>query len=249
MNFEKFKEINDQKLNYGEIENAEIVSFYRNQGCGDGYRIFLKLQENGESKIIKDAKFTTTGCSFSFVALAMGLEFIKNKTLEEAQKISSKDIETLFEFPERRKNYPESAAEAIQKAIEDYLSGKRIEFITKSVILKKLKEQGHLRNENLKQVFLENQDLRNIDFSGANLQNAFLQNANLEGANLQNANLKGAYLNQANLKNANLENSDLRFAKLVGANLEGANLTNALYDIGTRVDPKNLHIFSKMKKK
>lgn len=242
MNFERFKQINDQRLNYGEIENAEIISFYRNHGCGDGYRIFLKLEEKGSTKIIKDAKFTTTGCSFSFVALALGLEFIKNKTLEEAQKISPIDIENLFEFPERRKNYPISAVEAIRKAIADFFNGKKAEFVSKSEFKKKLLEQGHFRNENLKHIVLENEDLRYIDFSGANLQNAFLQNANLEGANLKDANLKGAYLNQANLKNANLENADLRFAKLVGANLEGANFTNAIYDIGTRIDPKkSLH--------
>lgn len=249
MDFERFKQINDQKLNYGEIENADIISFYRNSGCGDGYRIFIQLENQENKKIIKNATFTTTGCAFSFVALAMAIEFIKNKELEEAKNITPSDIETFFEFPERRKNYPQSAAEAIKKAIQDYYDGKKTEFISKNYALKKLKEQGHLRNENLKQIVLEKENLAYVDFSGANLQNAFLQNTNLEGANLQNANLKGAYLNGANLKNANLENADLRFAKLIGANLEGANFKNAIYDIGTRVEPKNLYIFSNMIKK
>ncbi|MFN3604841.1 MAG: pentapeptide repeat-containing protein [Leptonema sp. (in: bacteria)] len=249
MDFEKFKQINDQRLNYGEIENADIVSLYKNSGCGDGYRIFIKLENQDDKKIIQDASFTTTGCSFSFVALALGIELIKNKELIEAKAITANDIEKLFEFPERRKNYPQSAAEAIQKAISNYLEGKKEEYVSKNAILKKLKEQGHLRNENLKQVVLDNEDLRGVDLSGANLQNAFLQNANLEGANLKNANLRGAYLNNTNLRNANFENADLRFAKLTGAQIEGANFKDALYDIGTRIEPKYLSIFSQMKKK
>jgi len=248
MDFDKFKKINDERPNYGEIEDADVVTFYKNSGCGDGYRIFLKIKQEGNIKKIENATFTTTGCGFSITALAMGLEWIKGKTLEEVEKISIEDIETLFEFPEKRKNYPQSAVEAIQKAISEYKVGKKTNYTTKNRILQKLKEQGHLKNENLQQAMLDNLDLSGVDFSGANLQNAFLQNSNLEGANFQNANLRGAYLNMANLKNANFQNADLRFAKLIGAQIEGANFQDALYDIGTRVDPKQIDIFKVMKK-
>lgn len=249
MNFEKFKKINDERPNYGEIENASVVSFYRNQGCGDGYRIFLKIADVDGKKIIEDAKYTTTGCSFSIAALSMGLEVIKGKTIEQAEQITQSDIETLFEFPERRKNYPQSAVEAIKKAIRDYRNGNTKYVITKSEVLRKLKEQGHLRGEDLSQVVLEKENLANVDFSYAKLQNTILQFANLENANFEGANLRGAYLNGANLKNANFRNADLRFTKLVGANLEGAVFDGAIYDIGTRVDPKQIWIFQVMRKK
>lgn len=251
MDFEKFKKINDERPNYGEIEDADIMSFYRNDGCGDGYRIFLKIKtDEHNNKIIENASFTTTGCGFSITALAMGIEWIKGKPLHMVENITVQDIETLFEFPEKRKNYPASAVEAIKKAIKEYKEGRnnKKEYITKKVVLQKLQEQGHLRGEKLQQVMLDNEDLRNVDFSGANLQNAFLQNSNLEGANFENANLRGAYLNLANLKNANFKNADLRFTKLVGANIEGANFTDAIYDIGTRLDPKQIHIYQVMKK-
>ncbi|GIX41871.1 MAG: hypothetical protein KatS3mg129_1604 [Leptospiraceae bacterium] len=248
MDFEKFKKINDERPNYGEIEDADVVSFYRNSGCGDGYRIFLKIKEENNSKIIENATFTTTGCGFSITALAMGIEWIKGKSLEEAENITVADIESLFLFPERRKNYPQSAIAAIKKAINDYKKGIKCDYLTKKRVLEKLKINGHLRNENLQQVMLDNEDLSNVDFSGANLQNAFLQSANLENANFEGANLRGAYLNMANLKNANFRNADLRFAKLIGANIEGAIFENAIYDIGTRLDPKQIHIFKVMKK-
>ncbi len=246
MDFEKFKQINDLKPNYGEIEEAEVVSNYTNKGCGDGFRIFLKIKKENQNEVIEDARFTTSGCGFSIAALSMGLEWIKGKTVDEAEKITVENIETLFVFPERRKNYPESAVEAIRKAIQDYRFGKKEPMITRKKALKILKQKGSFRNENLKQVILDGESLSGIDFTGANLQNAYLQNCNLENAIFESANLRGAYLNSSNLKNANFRNADLRFAKLVGANIENTNFQNALYDIGTRVDHKQIHIFQKM---
>jgi NifU-like protein involved in Fe-S cluster formation len=120
MNFEKFKEINDTRMNYREMEDATVVSNYRNVGCGDGYRIYLKIDENER---ITDASYTTTGCGFGITALAMATEIAKNKTVSEAESLTESDIEKLFEFPERRKNYPESAIAALKQAIKDFKSG------------------------------------------------------------------------------------------------------------------------------
>ncbi|HNH11110.1 MAG TPA: iron-sulfur cluster assembly scaffold protein, partial [Leptospiraceae bacterium] len=186
MDFQKYKEINDTRLNYREMEDATVVSSYRNVGCGDGYRVYLKIEDDR----ITDASYTTTGCGFGITALAMMTEIVKNKTVEEAENLTEDDIEKVFSFPERRKNYPESAAEAMQKAVADYLNGTGIrpeDRVTRSVALEKLKINGHLRGENLSQVVLEGEDLHGVDFTGANLQNAFLQNSNLEGAILEDA--------------------------------------------------------------
>ena len=246
MNFEYFKKINDEKLNYGEMEEPTVISSYRNVGCGDGYRIYLKIDNN----IVKDASYTTTGCGFGLAALAMATEWVKNKSVGDVENISSADIETLFEFPPLRKNYPDSAVEAMQKAINDYKNGTGINIdthLTKNKILDLLKKEGHLKNLVLKQAVLEQENLSGIDLSNTDLSNAFLQGANLEGANLEGVNLRGAFLNQCNLKNANLKNADLRWCKLSGANLEGTIFTDALYDIGTRVDSKYIPIFKHMK--
>ena len=51
MNFEKFKEINDTRMNYREMEDASVVSNYRNVGCGDGYRIYLKIDKIGRAHV------------------------------------------------------------------------------------------------------------------------------------------------------------------------------------------------------
>jgi uncharacterized protein YjbI with pentapeptide repeats len=247
MDFQKYKQINDDRLNYREMEDATVVSNYRNTGCGDGYRIYLKINDN----IITDASYTTTGCGFGIVALAMATEISKNKTVEEAKSLTEADIEKEFPFPERRKNYPESAIAALQKALSDYENGKGIPSetrITKSKALEILSQTGSLAGQDLSSIIIEKEDLNGIDFRGANLHNAFLQNNNFTSANFEGANLRGAFLNNSDLRGANFRGADLRWAKLTGTNLEGADFTGALYDIGTRVEAKNLHIFDVMQK-
>jgi NifU-like protein involved in Fe-S cluster formation len=113
MDFERFKKINDDRLNYREMDDATVVSSYRNTGCGDGYRLYLKIDEAAEQKPIVDASYTTTGCGFGLVALAMATEWLKGKTVDQARNITPGEIESMFEFPERRKNYPDSAVEAV----------------------------------------------------------------------------------------------------------------------------------------
>lgn len=248
MDFDKYKEINDNRQNYREIHDATIISHYKNTGCGDGYRIFLNIEKDK----IADASYTTTGCGFSVVALEMATEWSKNKSLQEIKNLTADELDRMFSFPDRRKNYPESAVAAIHQAIEDYESGNIIPpsmRINSAKAFTILAEKGNLQNENLSGISLEGQNLAGVDFSGANLHNAYLQNSNLKGANFSGANLKGAFLNNTDLIEACFDGADLRWCKLSGAKLEGATFKAAIYDIGTRVDNVNLHIFKEMIKK
>ncbi|MCE9597299.1 MAG: pentapeptide repeat-containing protein [Spirochaetia bacterium] len=245
MDFERFKKINDERMNYREMEDASVVSSYRNVGCGDGYRLYLKV--DGDQ--ITDASFTTTGCGFGLVSLAMATEWLKGKRVEQAAAITVQDIEGMFEFPERRKNYPGSAVEAVQKAVADLKNGTGIrleERVSRATAMDALKRQGHLRDMQLNQIILEGEDLSGVDLRGANLSNAFLQNVNFKGANLSGVKLRGAFLNNADLTDADLRGADLRWAKLTGARMEGARFDGALYDIGTRLDPGKTHLFKDM---
>ena len=248
MDFARYKEINDNRQNYKVIEDATVVSHYKNSGCGDGYRIFLNIQDGK----IQDASYTTTGCGFSVMALEMAADWVKNKTIEQVKNISPSDLEAMFEFPERRKNYPESAVEAFKQAIEDYESGTIVppeKRINASKALQILATKGNLRDENLAGISFEGQNLDGVDFSGANLQNAYLQNMSLTGSLFCGTNLKGAFLNNADLTNADFSNADLRWCKLSGAKIANTKFTGALYDIGTRIDSSHLHIFKDMIKK
>lgn len=248
MNFETYQRINDEKRNFRELDDASVVSNYRNQGCGDGYRIFLRV----EGDRIEDASYTTTGCGFGLAALALVTEVAKGKTISEAWRITTDDIEAgLDGFPPRRKNYPVSALEAFQQALRDYESGKgtlvEVRAETRERALAKLRDGGNWVGENIGAVNLDGLKLDGVDARGANLARASLCGASLVGANLDSANLHGAFLNDADLTRANLTAADLRWCKLSGAKLEGVVVTGALFDAGTRIDPEHLELFEEMR--
>ncbi|MGH7443151.1 MAG: iron-sulfur cluster assembly scaffold protein [bacterium] len=114
MDFARYKKMNDDKENFRELADANVDHIYHNDACGDGYHIFLKVGEGGR---IEDASYTTNGCGFGLAALAVVTRLVKGKTLDEAEAISPADIEADFEFPERRRNYPVTAVEAMRQAL------------------------------------------------------------------------------------------------------------------------------------
>lgn len=248
MNFELYQRINDTKMNFREMEDATVVSNYRNQGCGDGYRIFLKV----EDRTIRDASYTTTGCGFGLAALAIVTELAKGKTLDEAERLTTDDINAgLDGFPPRRQNYPISALEAFHQALKDYRAGRGVPAEIRAALreeaLTALRNGGSWVGYNIGAVNLDGEKLDGIIARGVNLARASLRGASLVGADLTDANFHGAFLNDADLRNAKLVGADLRWCKLSGANLEGADLTGAIFDAGTRLDPDKVHLFEKMR--
>lgn len=248
MNFDKYQKINDEKTNFREMEDATVVSNYRNQGCGDGYRIFLKIEEGR----ILDASYTTTGCGFGLAALAIVTELAKGKTLDQAARINTDDINKgLDGFPPRRQNYPASALEAFQQALADHRSGKgrpeQVRSEMREQALAALRAGGSWVGYNIGAVNLDGEQLDGVDARGVNLARASLRGASLAGADLTDANFHGAFLNDADLRNAKLTGADLRWCKLTGARLNGADLTGAVYDAGTRLDPDQIHLFETMR--
>ena len=57
--------------------------------CGDVMKLDLKLDDND---VIIDVKFKTYGCGSAIASSTTFVEFLKGKTLEEACKISNKEI-------------------------------------------------------------------------------------------------------------------------------------------------------------
>lgn len=248
MNFETYQRINEQKTNFAEMDDADVVSNYRNQGCGDGYRIYLKIEDG----TIVDASYTTTGCGFGLAALSIVVDLAKGKTLEQARRITTDDINAgLDGFPPRRQNYPESALEAFNQALDDYEAGRgrpaEVRVEVREEALRKLEAGGNWVGENIGAVELDSRNFDGLDARGVNLARASLRNTSWRGANLTDANLRFAFLNDADLSGANLTGADLRWTKLTGANLEGADLTGAIYDAGTRLDPEWIHLFDVMR--
>ena len=104
--------------NVGEIEDADAVAEVGNITCGDALKIFLKLDKDGK---IAEAKFKTFGCASAIASSSALTELVKGKTLEEAAKITNKDIVALLgELPEEKMHCSVMGMEALQAAISDY---------------------------------------------------------------------------------------------------------------------------------
>jgi len=103
--------------NVGEIANADGIGEIGNPVCGDIMKLYIKVQDNR----IVDAKFKTFGCGAAIATSSMITELVKNKTLEEAEKISKQTVtEALDGLPANKMHCSNLAADALQKAIEDY---------------------------------------------------------------------------------------------------------------------------------
>jgi nitrogen fixation NifU-like protein len=111
--------------NVGEIENADGVGKVGNKICGDVMYVYIKVGKgvgrNKDKKVIKNVKFKTLGCAAAIATSDMIADLAKNKTLEEAKKITRKDVsKALGNLPPIKMHCSNLASEALKKAIENY---------------------------------------------------------------------------------------------------------------------------------
>jgi len=110
--------------NVGEIENADGVGEVGNPICGDMMTFYIKVKDNH----LDDVKFKTFGCGAAIAVSSMVSEMAKGKTLEEALKITPKLVADELEgLPKQKFHCSNLGAQALSKAIKDYLSKKKAE--------------------------------------------------------------------------------------------------------------------------
>ncbi|CAF1018089.1 unnamed protein product [Adineta ricciae] len=85
--------------------------------CGDVMKLQIKVDENG--KII-DAKFKTFGCGSAIASSSLATEWIKGKSLKEANSIKNQDIAKELCLPPVKLHCSMLAEDAIKAAINDY---------------------------------------------------------------------------------------------------------------------------------
>lgn len=103
--------------NTGMIKGADGVGTVGNPTCGDIMKIYLKV----EDETIIDAKFQTFGCAAAISSSDVAIDLIKGKTIDEALKVTNKDVlAQLGELPPVKIHCSILAQEGIQAAVEDY---------------------------------------------------------------------------------------------------------------------------------
>ncbi len=114
---QKVMEIFNNPKNVGEIKNASGVGEVGNPTCGDIMKIYLKIENN----VITDVKFKTFGCATAIVSTSVATELIKGKTVEQALKVTNKDVlDVMGQIPMRKIHCSVLAEEAIEAAVNDY---------------------------------------------------------------------------------------------------------------------------------
>ncbi|ENE0392677.1 TPA: iron-sulfur cluster assembly scaffold protein, partial [Escherichia coli] len=87
--------------------------------CGDVMKLQIKVNDEG---IIEDARFKTYGCGSAIASSSLVTEWVKGKSLDEAQAIKNTDIAEELELPPVKIHCSILAEDAIKAAIADYKS-------------------------------------------------------------------------------------------------------------------------------
>jgi nitrogen fixation protein NifU and related proteins len=85
--------------------------------CGDVMKLQIKVSPEG---IIEDAKFKTFGCGSAIASSSLVTEWVKGKSLDEAQTIKNTHIAEHLALPPVKIHCSVLAEDAIKAAITDY---------------------------------------------------------------------------------------------------------------------------------
>jgi nitrogen fixation protein NifU and related proteins len=85
--------------------------------CGDVMKLQIKVNAQG---IIEDARFKTYGCGSAIASSSLVTEWVKGKSIDEAEKIRNTQIAEELALPPVKIHCSILAEDAIKAAISDY---------------------------------------------------------------------------------------------------------------------------------
>lgn len=103
--------------NVGEMENPTVTAVEGDAQCGDMMQMSLKV----EDEKITDAKFLSFGCAANIATGSMVTEMVKGKTVDEAEKLSIKEISNMLGgLPMLKMHCAVLAHKTLRKAMQEY---------------------------------------------------------------------------------------------------------------------------------
>ena len=117
---EKVLEHYEKPRNIGSLDsgdNSVGTALVGAPECGDVMKLQIKVDEN--EKII-DAKFKTFGCGSAIASSSLATEWVKGKSIDEANTIQNVDIVEELSLPPVKIHCSVLAEDAIKGAIHDY---------------------------------------------------------------------------------------------------------------------------------
>jgi len=117
---ERFENTLESTQNFGTLDKSDPnvgTGLVGAPACGDVMRLQIKVGDDG---VIQDAKFKTFGCGSAIASSALATEWLKGRTLEQAESIKNTDIVNELNLPPVKIHCSVLAEDAIKSAIEDF---------------------------------------------------------------------------------------------------------------------------------
>jgi nitrogen fixation protein NifU and related proteins len=117
---EKVIEHTENPKNVGTLDKSDPsvgTGLVGAPACGDVMRLQIKVGDGG---VIEDAKFKTFGCGSAIASSSLATEWLRGKTLEQAETIKNSDIVEELDLPPVKIHCSVLAEDAIKSAIADY---------------------------------------------------------------------------------------------------------------------------------
>jgi nitrogen fixation protein NifU and related proteins len=117
---EKLLEHYENPRNVGALDKGDAsvgTGLVGAPACGDVMKLQIKVGVDGR---IEDAKFKTFGCGSAIASSSLATEWVKGKTLDEAETIKNTMIAQHLALPPVKIHCSVLAEDAIKAAIKDY---------------------------------------------------------------------------------------------------------------------------------
>lgn len=108
--------------NVGSLDKADSdvgTGLVGAPACGDVMKLQIRVSEDG---VIEDAKFKTFGCGSAIASSSLVTEWVKGKSLDEAETIKNTEIAQHLALPPVKIHCSVLAEDAVKAAIADYRS-------------------------------------------------------------------------------------------------------------------------------
>ncbi len=116
---EKVLDHYENPRNVGSFESADNIGtgMVGAPACGDVMKLQIKVNDEG---VIEDAVFKTYGCGSAIASSSLLTEWVKGKTLDQAQAIKNTEIAEELALPPVKIHCSVLAEDAINAAVADY---------------------------------------------------------------------------------------------------------------------------------
>jgi nitrogen fixation NifU-like protein len=108
--------------NLNEKDSNVGTSVVGAPSCGDVIKLQIRVDESGK---IAEAKFKTFGCGAAIASSSLITDWIIGKNLDEAKNIKNKEVADYLSLPPVKVHCSVLAEQAVNKAIENYLSKRK----------------------------------------------------------------------------------------------------------------------------